>query len=76
MLFRSPKVQSYEYVANYIFRGAGAMPSFQQYLTDEQVAHIVNYVRQELNAYPESVSAPVVRPLRNATLLSHLEGSF
>lgn len=58
------KMQTPEYPTTLILRGAGGMPGFQDELTDQQVADIVNYVRQDLNNYPDAVNAPFVRPLR------------
>lgn len=70
----NPKMQTPEYVAVLILRGAGGMPGFQEELTDGQVADIINHVRQGLNSYPTSVNATFVRPLRRPHSGPGLEG--
>lgn len=69
------RVQSREYVATYILQGGGGMPSFANHLTDEQVAEIVNYIRQDLNNYQDGLSPASVRPLRQPTLTPDIDGS-
>lgn len=70
----NPKMQRYEYVTTLILHGAGGMPGFQDFLTDEQVAEIVNYVRQDLNRYSDPVNAPAIRPLRRPSIGPGIDG--
>lgn len=71
----NPKMQRYEYVASFILNGGGAMPSFRNHLTDEQVAEVINFVRQDLNSYPDKVNAPSIRPLRRPTQMPDIDGA-
>lgn len=71
----NPKMQRYEYVASFVVNGSAAMPSFRNHLTDEQVADVVNYVRQNLNNYPDKVNPASIRPLRRPVPMPDIDGA-
>ena len=53
------------YPVNLIVEGNGAMPSFAEWLDDEQVAAVTNYIRSELgNGYADAVSSDDVARMR------------
>ena len=58
------KLASAAYVQSIVLNGNGGMPGFAHYLSDEQVAKIVNYVRTELNDNADEVKASDIAPLR------------
>lgn len=59
-------LQAAVYPATFILNGAGAMPSFADQLTDEQVAAIINYLRQDLNNFEGETTAAEIEPLRKS----------
>lgn len=53
------------YVASMVVKGNKAMPAFAIYLTDTQVAEVVNYVRSHFgNHYRDPIKPEDIRPLR------------
>jgi mono/diheme cytochrome c family protein len=74
----NPNLASAPYVVVTILGGRRNMPAFDQarapsgffpptWLTDEQVANVVNYLRSQFgNRYPDTVTAADVRALRPA----------
>lgn len=58
------KLASAAYVQSIVLNGNGGMPGFAHYLSDEQIAKIVNYVRTELNDNADEVKASDIAPLR------------
>jgi mono/diheme cytochrome c family protein len=53
------------YPVNLMIEGNGAMPSFAEWLDDEQVAAIATYIRTNMgNSYPEPVTAEDVARMR------------
>lgn len=58
------KLASAAYVQSIVLNGNGGMPGFAHYLSDEQVAKVVNYVRTELNDNADEVKASDIAPLR------------
>ncbi|WP_339097496.1 cytochrome c [Deinococcus sp. VB142] len=60
----NPKLASAAYVQSLVLNGNGGMPGFAHYLSDEQVAKIVNYVRTELNDNTDEVKPSDIAPLR------------
>lgn len=71
----NPKMQRYEYVASFVLNGAGGMPSFRNHLTDEQVADVINFVRQDLNNYTDPVNPASIRPLRRPSQMPDIDGA-
>ena len=64
-LAANPKLASAAYPALTVIKGRHGMPAFGEYLTDAQVAEIVNYVRTHFdNHYTDALSAEDVRKLR------------
>lgn len=60
-----PRVAAKAYVAVMVLNGRGAMPSFAQGLSDEQIAEVVNYVRSNFgNRYPDTMTADEVKAIR------------
>ena len=61
----NPKFASAAYPAVMVINGRGAMPAFGEYLTDAQVADVVNYVRSHFgNAYADKLTPEDVTPFR------------
>lgn len=58
------KLNSAAYVESMVLFGNGGMPGFGHYLSDEQVASIVDYVRTELNKNTDKVTPDQVKQLR------------
>ncbi|MEP6940690.1 MAG: cytochrome c [Rudaea sp.] len=64
-LAANAKLASASYPALTVIKGRHGMPAFGEYLTDAQVAEIVNYVRTHFdNHYADALSAEDVRKLR------------
>ena len=64
-LAANPKLASAVYPAITVLHGRHAMPSFAAYLSDEQVAEVVNYVRSHFdNHYADVLTADDVKKLR------------
>jgi mono/diheme cytochrome c family protein len=64
-LANNPKLGSVRYPVNLIVEGNGAMPSFAEWLDDEQVAAVTEYIRGRWgNGYSEPVSAEMVGEMR------------
>ncbi|MDO4263552.1 MAG: cytochrome c [Deinococcus sp.] len=59
-------LQAAVYPASFILNGAGGMPSFADQLTDEQVALLINYLRQDLNKFEGETAASEIAPLRKS----------
>lgn len=61
----NPRLASARYPVNLILEGNGAMPEFGDWLDDQQVASLVNYLRGDLgNDYEGTVSAAEVTRMR------------
>lgn len=61
----NPRLASTRYPVNLILEGNGAMPHFGDWLDDEQIASLVNYLRQELgNEYEGELTAAEVARMR------------
>jgi mono/diheme cytochrome c family protein len=61
----NPRLESAVYPVYTVLHGRDGMPGFAHYLSDEQVAAVVNYTRTHFgNAYQDRVSADDVRKLR------------
>ena len=58
------KLASAPYVASMVLNGNGGMPGFAHYLSDEQAAKIVNYVRTELNNNQDQVKPEDLKQIR------------
>lgn len=74
-LANNPRLAQYQYPATFIMNGAGAMPTFQRHLTDQQVADVINYVRTELNDYTDTVDAGMIAPFRRPTPTPDIDGA-
>jgi mono/diheme cytochrome c family protein len=60
-----PRLASGPYAITVILKGQKAMPPFGAYLDDQQVADVVNYVRNHFgNHFPADIAAPQVRAMR------------
>ncbi|MGK7753072.1 MULTISPECIES: c-type cytochrome [unclassified Roseovarius] len=61
----NPRLASARYPVNLVIEGNGAMPSFAEWLDDEQVAAVVNYLRSNLgNEYDGQLTAEDVAQMR------------
>ena len=59
------KLASATYPALVVLKGRHGMPAFGDYLSDEQVAEVVNYVRSHFgNQYPDALTQSEVARLR------------
>eukprot|EP01037_Dinobryon_pediforme_P011989 gene11989-12078_t len=64
-LANDPRLAAPAYPITLVLRGNKAMPGFGRYLTDRQVADVVDYIRHNLgNDHPGNVSAEDVHTLR------------
>jgi mono/diheme cytochrome c family protein len=64
-LANNPRLESAAYPVYNVLHGRDGMPGFAHYLSDEQVAAVVNYTRTHFgNRYQDKVSADDVRKLR------------
>jgi mono/diheme cytochrome c family protein len=64
-LAANPKLAAGAYAVLMVVQGRAAMPSFAQYLDDDQIAGVINYVRTHFgNSYTDLVSAAEVRSAR------------
>jgi cytochrome c5 len=64
-LAANPKLASAAYPALTVIKGRHGMPAFAEYLTDAQVAEVVNYVRTHFdNHYTDALTADDVKKLR------------
>jgi mono/diheme cytochrome c family protein len=64
-LANNPRLESAAYPVYNVLHGRDGMPGFAHYLSDEQVAAVVNYTRTHFgNCYQDKVSADDVRKLR------------
>ncbi|HEY8011476.1 MAG TPA: cytochrome c [Rudaea sp.] len=64
-LAANPKLASAAYPAITVVHGRHGMPAFADYLSDAQVAEVVNYVRTHFdNHYADALSADDVKKLR------------
>ncbi|AHY43522.1 cytochrome C oxidase Cbb3 [Stutzerimonas decontaminans] len=60
----NPRVASAAYPIYMVVNGQGGMPSFKDYLSDQQIAEVVNYVRTHFdNNFPDAVSVEDVRKI-------------
>jgi len=67
-LARNSKLGAAAYPAYVVIHGQKAMPPFGDYLSDEQVAAVVNYVRTHFgNDFTDTISATDVVALRRST---------
>ena len=61
-LANNPKLSSAGYPIYVLTNGFGGMPSFKDYLSDEQIAEVATYVRTHFgNDYPEKVTVEEVK---------------
>lgn len=64
-LAANPKLAAASYPAITVVHGRHGMPAFGNYLTDAQVAEVVNYVRTHFgNHYDDALTADEVKKLR------------
>jgi len=64
-LAANPKLASAAYPAITVIKGRHGMPAFADYMTDAQVAEVVNYVRTHFdNHYTDALTADDVKKLR------------
>lgn len=58
------RVASAAYPIYMVVNGQGGMPGFKEYLSDQQIAEVVNYVRTHLdNSYADTVTVEDVRKI-------------
>ncbi|MGY4491199.1 c-type cytochrome [Pseudomonas sp. TE3610] len=63
-LAANPKLAAAAYPVYVVSHGQGGMPSFREYLDDEQIASVVNYVRSHFdNHFNDNVSAADVKKI-------------
>ena len=68
-LARNPKLADATYPVYTVIQGRNAMPSLARYLSDAQVAAVVNYVRTHFgNDYKDAVSPALVKKARAPVL--------
>ncbi len=61
-LANNPKLSAGAYVTFMVSNGMGGMPALKQYLSDEQIAEVVNYTRTHFgNNFTDKVSADDVK---------------
>jgi mono/diheme cytochrome c family protein len=61
----NPRLGSAAYLIHNVLHGRNGMPAFAGYMSDQQVAAVVNYTRSHFgNRYPDTVTADDVRKLR------------
>lgn len=61
----NPRLSSARYPVNLIVEGNGAMPSFAEWLDDEQIASVVNFLRTNMgNDHDGEISAEDVARMR------------
>jgi cytochrome c553 len=64
-LAANPKLATAVYPASIVLHGRHGMPAFGGYLSDDQVAEVVNYVRSHFdNHYTDALTADAVKKLR------------
>ena len=64
-LAANPKLATAVYPASVVLHGRHGMPAFAGYLSDDQVAEVVNYVRNHFdNHYSDALTADAVKKLR------------
>jgi mono/diheme cytochrome c family protein len=64
-LASDPRLAAPGYPIALVLKGQKAMPAFGRFLTDRQIADVVDYIRHNLgNDHPGTVSAEDVRTLR------------
>lgn len=64
-LAHNPKLAAGVYPVVMVLHGRGGMPAIGQFLTDAQVAAVVNYVRTHLgNQYTDAITADQVKAMR------------
>lgn len=63
-LAKNPKLGAAPYVIYMVSNGMGGMPALKQYLSDEQIAEVVNYTRSHFgNHFEDVVSADDVKTI-------------
>ncbi len=63
-LAHNPRLAAAAYPIYMVSQGGGGMPSFKEYLTDEQIAEVVNYVRTNFdNHYADTIKADDVKKI-------------
>lgn len=63
-LAQNPKLAAAPYVIYMVSNGMGGMPPLKQYLSDEQIAEVVNYTRSHFgNHFTDAVSADDVKTI-------------
>ncbi|MDD9718989.1 cytochrome c [Dinoroseobacter sp. PD6] len=66
-LAANPRLQSARYPAWIVVNGMGAMPAFNDWLSNEQIVEVVTYIQQNLgNRYDSSLTPEEVQNLRDA----------
>jgi len=61
----NPRLAASAYPIFLVLKGRAGMPAFQDRLSDQQVADVVNYIRSHFgNQYPDTVNAADVGKLR------------
>lgn len=64
-LAKNPRLETAGYPVSIILNGQKAMPRLGPYLSDQQVASVVNYLRTNFgNRYSDKVTAADVKVLR------------
>jgi mono/diheme cytochrome c family protein len=64
-LAKDENLETAGYPVGVIVKGQKAMPSFAEYLDDQQIANVVNYVRTHFgNKYRDKVKPEDVKPMR------------
>ncbi|MEG3767125.1 cytochrome c [Alteromonas sp. 14N.309.X.WAT.G.H12] len=65
-LAKNPKLVTPHYAIFMVSKGQGGMPAFNQMLTDEQIAEVVNFVRASFgNNHTDKITAKDVAPFSN-----------
>jgi mono/diheme cytochrome c family protein len=66
-LAKNPNLEASGYPVTLVLNGQKAMPPLGRFLSDKQVADVVNYVRSSFgNSFPDPVSAADVETMRDA----------
>lgn len=67
VLAGNPRLEGYRYATWIVLNGQAGMPAFGDWLTDAQVAAVVEYIQENLgNDYDSRVTAQAVADLRDA----------
>lgn len=63
-LVDNPKLQQSAYPSIVVLYGLHGMPALGGILDDEQIANVVNYIRNDFNGVEEKITAKEVAPMR------------